>query len=132
MHYSYLWHDQGLRGMEEGTKERPCVIVSAMTVHEGVSVTVVPITHRPPSAKDEAVEIPELTKQRLGLDSDRSWIMGNDFNLFLWPGPDLRPIPNHPGRYAYGYISGKLLQRVRDTIRHCADAGAVRATRRES
>jgi hypothetical protein len=31
-----------------------------------------PVTHRPPTDIDAAVEIPAVVKQRLGLDSERS------------------------------------------------------------
>jgi hypothetical protein len=37
------------------------------------------------------LEIPGPTKLRLGLDSDRSWVVIDEANDFVWPGPDLRP-----------------------------------------
>ena len=86
-------------------KDRPCVIVLAKrTVGETTMITVAPITHTPPLNLEEAVEIPLSTKQRLGLDTARSWVMVNEVNRFLWPGPDLRPIPEHDGAFAYGDI----------------------------
>jgi hypothetical protein len=42
----------------------------------------------------DAVEIPAPTKKRLGLDDERSWIVLTEANLFVWPGPDLRPSKN--------------------------------------
>jgi hypothetical protein len=39
------------------------------------------------------VEIPVQTKNRLGLDADRSWIVIAEANELIWPGPDQRPIP---------------------------------------
>ena len=47
--------------------------------------------HAPPDREGDAIEIPLETKKRLGLDSERSWIMITEANEFVWPGPDLRP-----------------------------------------
>lgn len=43
IHYSYLWRDEAGTGLEEGRKDRPCVIVALST--KGLAL-VVPITHR--------------------------------------------------------------------------------------
>ncbi len=72
LHYAYLWHDQHRRGLEEGSKYRPCVVVSAAVQEDDTVVTVVPMTHSPPRVAGEAVEIPQTTKRRLGLDDRRS------------------------------------------------------------
>lgn len=132
LRYSYLWHDEARRGLEEGAKDRPCVIVSAVDVREGdVVVTVAPVTHRSPRPPDGGVEIPPLTKQRLGLDDDRSWIVVNDLNRFHWPGPDLRPVPGrNDGSYAYGFLPPKLFKQVTKGIAACATARRVLATKR--
>jgi hypothetical protein len=59
--------------------------------------------------------IPALTKRRLGLDDDRSWIVLTEGNAFLWPGPDLRAAPGRgPGSVALGFLPAKLF----DTVRH--------------
>jgi mRNA-degrading endonuclease toxin of MazEF toxin-antitoxin module len=71
--YSYLWTSEHARGQEEGLKDRPCAVVLASDTQEGSqAVTVLPITHTPPSAASLAVEIPAVTKRRLGLDDARS------------------------------------------------------------
>lgn len=55
--YAYLWQAEHVRGREEGTKDRPCVIVVAVENLRGeYRVTVLPVTHSPPSNPDEAVE----------------------------------------------------------------------------
>jgi hypothetical protein len=46
-----------------------------------------------PEHPDDAIEIPILTKQRLGLYAERSWIVISEVSEFVWPGPDLRPVP---------------------------------------
>jgi hypothetical protein len=93
--YSYLWRTEFLKGQEEGSKARPCAIVAAVQKKDGVTVvTVLPITHSAPTASQYALEIPAITKRRLGLDSDRSWIMFDEANQSAWPGPDLRTHAN--------------------------------------
>ena len=46
----------------------------------------VPVTHSPPADPATAIEIPAVTKARLGLDAQRSWIVCNEANVFAWPG----------------------------------------------
>ncbi|MGH6665341.1 MAG: hypothetical protein ACREB2_10645 [Pseudolabrys sp.] len=93
--YSYLWHSEHLEGPEEGQKDRPCAIVAAIRRDEAgeTRVLVLPVTHRPPADLTAAVEIPPVVKKRLGLDAGRSWIVVSESNDFVWPGPDLRPVP---------------------------------------
>jgi hypothetical protein len=77
-------------------------------------VYVLPVTHSPPTAPDDAVELPQATKVRLGLDSEASWIVVNEVNSFVWPGPDLRPLPgNPPASSAYGMLPGAVFTVVR-------------------
>lgn len=95
--YSYLWHSEYLRGQEEGVKDRPCAVVLLLQNEDGDDiVTVLPITHTPPSRSDAdlAIEIPPVTKRRLGLDDERSWVVPTEANRFVWPGPDLRMARN--------------------------------------
>jgi hypothetical protein len=92
--YSYLWKREFDAGRDEGTKDRPCAIVLAVVHDDGEKeVLVLPITHSPPADPADAIEIPTATKNRLGLDSERSWIVITEANEFIWPGPDLRPVP---------------------------------------
>lgn len=81
--YSYLWADEHLRGAEEGIKNRPCALVAA-TRRDGdrIVAIVVPVTHSPPADPATAIEIPAVTKARLGLDAERSWIVCNEANVF--------------------------------------------------
>ena len=103
--YSYLWRHESEAGQVEGRKERPCAIIIVLRKEDGADVvTVAPITHTPPRDPNVAIEIPLRVKRHLGLDSDRSWIVLNDFNEFIWPGYDLRRIPARAGRYDYGFL----------------------------
>ena len=130
LHYSYLWHDEHRRGHEEGTKNRPCVVVLAVTSEDGITVvTVAPVTHTPPRTPGEAVEIPAATKLRLGLDEGRSWIVVNEINRFIWPGVDLLPVPGK-GDYDYGVLPPGLFRQVRDGIASWARSRKLRTTPR--
>lgn len=126
IHYSYLWRDQWRRGLEEGTKDRPCV-VAAVTPSDQPTITVyvVPLTHRAPPCTTDHVEVPMRVKRYLGLDDDPSWIIINDLNRFRWPGPDLRPIPDGPpGTFSYGVLPPRLFRQVRDGVLRHARRGS--------
>ncbi len=75
---------------------------------------VLPITHALPRDAADAMEIPRVTKQRLGLDGERSWIVITEVNEFIWPGPDLRPVPGGDGSIVYGVLPPRLFDVVRD------------------
>jgi len=116
--YSYLWSDEYRQGMEEGRKNRPCAIVAARRIVEGREVvTVVPITHSPPADPADAIEMPAPLKAHLGLDDMPSWVLVSETNDFLWPGPDLRPIPgSNPSRFHYGMLPPRFHVYLRDRI----------------
>lgn len=109
--YSYLWADEHSRGREDGRKDRPCVVVlSVESLAEGGELlTVLPVTHSPPSNPTLAIEIPHTTKARLGLDDERSWILVSEANRFVWPGPDIRFIPGTRSLF-YGELPAKLFE----------------------
>lgn len=77
-------------------------------------MTVLPVTHSPPSDPRLGVEIPHATKRRLGLDEARSWVVLTEANRFVWPGPDLRPsTPGDAGSVAYGLLPYALFEDIR-------------------
>lgn len=114
--YSYLWRREADAGRDEGAKDRPCAVVLSVQDGEGhLSVIALPITHSPPQPPDEGIELPLLTKRRLGLDSERSWVIVSEGNDFVWPGPDLRCQPGQgPESAAYGFLPPMVLRAVRD------------------
>ena len=129
--YAYLWRDEALRGLEEGRKDRPCVIILAVETRDGQTmVTVAPITHSPPAHPESAVEVPAATKARLGLDGERSWIIAADLNRFAWPGVDLRPTQRGSNKYAYGLLPAALYRQVREKVLALARAGRAAMTTR--
>ncbi|TAK54180.1 MAG: hypothetical protein EPO25_08440 [Gammaproteobacteria bacterium] len=119
--YSYLWWNESRTGLEDGSKDRPCGIVLTRLTEAGrTAAYVLPITHTPPHRDEDGIEIPRATKQRLGLDHARSWIITTELNRFIWPGPDLRP--TSAGGYVYGYLPERLMRLVLDQVkRHARD-----------
>lgn len=126
--YAYLWRREADAGRDEGVKDRPCAVVIAIKNDAGeTTVYVTPVTHTPPTAPEDAVELPSRTKARLGLDDQRSWIMVTEGNRFLWPGPDLRFVPGEgPESIAYGMLPPAVFSAVRE--RFVALARARRVT----
>lgn len=112
--YAYLWKQEAAAGREEGSKERPCAVVLSVVTEEGEQdVLVLPITHRPPIDPADAIEIPAETKARLRLDSERSWVVTAEANAFVWPGPDLRPLPGRDtSTIAYGTLPPRFFAQV--------------------
>lgn len=115
LRYAFLWRNEFIAGREEGRKDRPCVIVlSVTTVEGGEQVYVLPVTHTPPSDPASAIEMPSSVKQHLQLDEERSWIVLDEINDFLWPGYDLRPVQgSKPPRVDHGVLPPRFFDRVR-------------------
>ncbi len=131
--YSYLWYSEYLEGREEGEKDRPCAIVAALRVDDegDTRVLVLPVTHRPPDRPALAVEVPAVTKKRLGLDDARSWVMLSEWNEFVWPGPDLRRRPDATdASVAYGVLPPALFAAIREKFLAIANAGRARRVSR--
>ena len=113
--YAYLWADEHSAGREDGRKDRRALVLALAVRAESVAtqVLVLAITHEPPRDPADAVPFPAAEKQRLGLDDIPAWIVTTEGNAFLWPGPDIRPIPAQPpGTLTYGQVSHSVLQQV--------------------
>lgn len=129
--YSYLWRDEADRGVDEGRKDRPCVVVlTVRTIGGETIVTVAPITHTPPTRPENAVFLPSSTKARLGLDDQPSWIATNDLNQFTWPGFDLRAIRRGSDRFDHGMLPELLIHQLRDSVLTQLRARRTRVTSR--
>lgn len=117
IHYEYLWRHEYEAGEEEGSKQRPCAIIVAVTDSEGKTETVVaPITHRRPVPPSIGIEIPPRVKSHLGLDDKPSWVITTDLNTFEWPGPDLYPVPGARRRFDYGLLPPRLFEQIRASV----------------
>jgi hypothetical protein len=127
--YSYLWGSEHARGQEEGVKDRPCAIILATANEAGDQVvTVLPISHTPPSNPLLSVEILAAVKRRLKLDDEQSWVVLSEANRFIWPGPDLRPLrPGDAPSTAYGPLPYGLFEEIRLKFIAALKGQAVRA-----
>jgi hypothetical protein len=116
--YAYLWRHERHRGREEGVKNRPCAIVLTTETEMGETVvTVAPITHGAPADPELAVALSPKVKRHLGLNDDASWIVADEVNRFIWPGPDLRPVSSQePDRFDYGFLPEDTFDELRDKI----------------
>jgi hypothetical protein len=130
--YGYLWASEHARGQEEGVKDRPCAVILATANEAGDQVvTVLPISHAPPSNPLLAVEIPAAVKRRLKLADERSWVVLAEANRFTWPGPDLRPLrPGDAESTAYGLLPYHLFEEIRLKFVAAVKGQAVRAVPR--
>ncbi|MGV3551901.1 hypothetical protein [Rhizobium sp.] len=133
IHYNYLWRSEADAGRESGVKDRPCAVILALRRDKDkVTVVVAPITHSVPRDASVAIEVPPETKRRLGLDDAPSWLIADDLNYFLWPGPDLRPLPGatSPHRFAYGYLSNAITHTAIAKVRELMRAGRTKPSGR--
>jgi hypothetical protein len=130
--YSYLWLREHREGREEGVKDRPCAIVlAARDSDDHTHILVVPVTHTLPANLAEALELPAAIKQHLGLDTECSWIVLNESNLFEWPGPDLRRVGDRDdGSVAYGFLPPRFFAELRRRFVALETAARSRRVRR--
>ena len=128
--HAYLWWNEARSGREEGVKDRPCVIVHArQNEHHETEVFIAPITHTAPEAPERAMEIPTATKKRLRLDAEPSWIIATEVNRFVWPGPDIRPVPG--GGTAYGLLPASMSADLVDQIKKNARDRSISVVSRD-
>ncbi len=88
-------------------------VLAALDEDGETQVLVVPVTHSLPADVAGALELPPSVMRHLGLDSERSWIVLSESNLFDWPGPDLRRIGDRDGSsVAYGFLPPRLFAQL--------------------
>ena len=128
--FVYLWRREHERGEESGRKPRPCVVVIAVTAAPGGAIRVVvsPITSQNPGETRAAVEMPRRVKAHLGLDAERSWVICDEYNEFIWPGVDAALTPG--GEAAYGYAPDALVDRIRAELRAAIVRGGLKGVAR--
>lgn len=123
--YSYLWNREAEKGGISGRKDRPAAIILVRTdAGTGELVYVVPITHSEPAQGDNTkIPIPQAIKERLGLDEDRSWIDVTEYNIFVWPGYDLKLTKPRRGGMSsgeetclYGFLPRKFFAKIKQTL----------------
>lgn len=131
--YAYLWHHEHRAGREEGVKGRPRVVVlAASSAADGtMTVRVAPVTHSPPDDLATAIELPQAVKRHLGLDDDRTWIVIDEVNEFMWPGFDLRPVSRSRDTLSYGFLPPRLFNTVITKLIEVWTEGQGKATSRD-
>ncbi|MGQ0621160.1 MAG: hypothetical protein ACT4QA_14770 [Panacagrimonas sp.] len=113
--YTYLWKREADQRNTEGQKHRPCAVVLCVEEIDGEKIaTVAPITHTPPSNREQAIELTPSTRRRLGLGDEKNWIMATEANCFYWPGPDLVPTAN--GQYTCGELPAVVFDALKARI----------------
>ena len=125
IHFNYLWKREHTDGRENGRYARPCAIVLAQRrdADGSVVVMVAPITHSAPHPDSSAIELPPALKRHLGLDEERSWVVVDEVNEFVWPGHDLEP--NAAGEFAYGVVPDRFFQKIKTKLLDNAKAGRL-------
>lgn len=103
-------------------------MLNRKTADDKTVLYVLPITHTPPENPEHAIELPLATKQRLGLDDARSWIVTTEYNKFTWVGYDVRVLPS--GGYSYGTLPRKLIQQVFTSFKQQAVKKALKTVGR--
>ena len=90
--FSFLWAEEAERGLQEGQKDRPCVVLAAYDSEHGKRAILVPVTHTAPHDPTHAIAVPAALKAMLGLDDAPAWIVCGEWNVTDWPGFDLRQL----------------------------------------
>jgi hypothetical protein len=132
LNYAYLWHEEFRKGLEEGRKVRPSVIILCVKREDdgGSVVTVLPITHSAPPHAAAAIEIPSRVKAHLGLDDARSWVVVTEGNEFLWPGYDLHKVPRSD-RFAFGFLPPRFFTQIITAFGALHAAGRAKVASRD-
>lgn len=115
INYFYLWKREEKTGQDNGTKDRPCLVLSAELSGSAMNVIVAPITTIK-SDLSEAVEIPQAVIKHLGLKEEKpSYIVCTEVNTFVWPGFDISPVGDK-GQFVFGFLPPKLFEQVKEKI----------------
>lgn len=136
--YEYLWRSKaGVRN--DGEKTYPAAVVLARDdLGPTPVVYVLGISHAAPKASQRALQLPAKLKRHLGLDAAPSWIYTDEFNVFAWPGPDLRladqlsSLPQASGTCVIGTLPGDWFMEVKRHLAESHRLGLARTVRRSS
>jgi hypothetical protein len=130
--YSYLWLREHRQGREDGIKDRPCAIVLVVQGRDAATrVQVVTVTHSPPENPETALELPAAIKRHLDLDTERSWVVLSESNVFEWPGLDLHRVGDQDdSSVAYGFLPPRFFAELRRRFLALETAARSRRIRR--
>lgn len=129
LRYAYLWQAAAATGIK---KDCPCLVLAVSEQQRGsLAVTVAPMQLFAPRDPAQAVMLPNGTHARLALEGAQSWVMTTEVNRFIWPGPDLRAVPNmEPPSVSYGVLPPRLFDRIRTQLVENAQAKMAKSVRR--
>lgn len=94
--YPYLWHHEHEKGETGGRKPRPTAVGVRLMRKDGRDGLILfALTTTEPTADREAVEVPDIEKQRTGLDRDaRVWLILDEYNVdVVGESYHLEPVP---------------------------------------
>ena len=128
--YNFLWGREAKAERQNARKSLPCAIVTSVRQSGNkLIVTVAPITHSPP-ANSAAIEIPPAVKSSLGLDEEKSWIVADELNSFIWPGPDLESTHRGSTTMMYGRLPKPLAVALLRAVLMAIRTGQATITKR--
>ena len=80
--YPFLWKREQMAGETEGRKKRPVCIAVTIAKNDGETVVfILAVTTQPPLPTRQALEVPQIESQRVGLETHvRKWIMLDEIN----------------------------------------------------
>ena len=117
--YSYLWSREAVQGATEARKDRPAAIIVAVqeSLTGDLHVIALPITSQAPVDLKIAVAISPAVNERLGLDSKPSWVICDEYNQFVWPSADLKPIAHKQHKdWEYGLLPQGIFGKVQKLV----------------
>jgi hypothetical protein len=127
--YDYVWTSDAAAGRDFG-KERPaCIVVVIDKPGVPSYAGILPITHTPPAAETEGIEIPATTSRRLGLDEAPCWVKFSEYNVELWPPPGLYLVPGRHS-FTYGFLPPKLFNQIKSSFTIALTHGLARQAHR--
>lgn len=125
--YPFLWKREQMTGETEGRKKRPVCIAVTTTRSDGETVVfILPITTQPPQLTRQAIEVPQIESQRVGLETHvRKWIMLDEINSDIversYVCDDRKPL---------GAFSPAFTAKVRTSLLALAKSGAASVVNR--
>ena len=125
--YPFLWKREQLSGETEGRRKRPVCIAVTVVRQDGETVVfLLPITTPPPLATRQAIEVPQIESQRVGLETHvRKWILLDEINTdiversYVWD--DRKPL---------GAFSPAFTAKIRTSLLALAKAGVAKVVDR--
>lgn len=117
--YRYLWHREYEKGLEEGSKARPSVVLTLIEKNENnvLEVYLLPITHSQPENPNDAYLIPSDKALKAGLDESKNFVNLTEMNHFTWKGYDVESVPNsNPKTEYYGRLDFDITNKLRSEL----------------